>query len=333
MANRQQPLEFDLTDEIEAAEDEWTDDEEDEAPVEWAVEDDDGEDLWHGETPGDEPAEERSMTWDAAAERDGSAPADAHGYAAVFGGTAKRDVTARNRNVGRAVLSAAACLALVWIANHLPKPAAEARHGRDAKLSVEPLASRPEEILRLASTREEADADAQVAVWREHQQTAAASRPVVAETRKVDVADREVVVESRAVPAAVASAAPAEVPTTRQLDLQRPVSKPATRTVETASLKDPKKAPAAAAAKSAAPAAKAVVATSAVYTVQLGAFKTRSNAEEMAQKLQGKPTRIVRDGSLYRVVSGQFQTRGAALAHETALKRAGYPAFVRTATF
>jgi cell division protein FtsN len=70
-----------------------------------------------------------------------------------------------------------------------------------------------------------------------------------------------------------------------------------------------------------------------VYTVQLGAFKARENAEELVTRLHGKPTRILREGGLYRVMSGSFASKRDAAVHEASLKRAGYTTYVRTAAF
>ena len=70
-----------------------------------------------------------------------------------------------------------------------------------------------------------------------------------------------------------------------------------------------------------------------VYTVQLGAFKTRRNAEDLITKLPGKRARILEEGGLYRVMSGSFASKKDATLHEASLKRAGYTTFLRTAVF
>ncbi|HXC51864.1 MAG TPA: SPOR domain-containing protein [Candidatus Limnocylindrales bacterium] len=351
MANRQQPINFRISDDVRAdaseAVDEWTDDE-DEETVEWGEvgdQDEDADELWQteAEAEDDELPEASALSWDTAPHRLGQDRAldDDASYEAIFAGraaagarAAKQKPAARKQMAGRAVLSLAACLGLVWAANHLPSPASESRHGRDAKLFAEPLSTKPEQILRLASTIEEADADAQVVAWRQQPPPAPAAVTAKAASAAAPVA------ESHATVADYGRDATAQAATGPQLDPARAASravdakeksagasaKDAGKTVATASA--PKQLPAVASAKTA-----TAKATPAVFTVQLGAFKTRSNAEEMVTKLRGKPTRILQEGGLYRVMSGSFANRHEATAHEAALKRAGYTTFIRTASF
>jgi hypothetical protein len=49
--------------------------------------------------------------------------------------------------------------------------------------------------------------------------------------------------------------------------------------------------------------------------------------------MRGKSPRILQEGGLYRVLSGQFASKHDATLHEASLKRAGYTTYVRTAVF
>ncbi|HYC54887.1 MAG TPA: AAA family ATPase [Candidatus Binatia bacterium] len=90
-----------------------------------------------------------------------------------------------------------------------------------------------------------------------------------------------------------------------------------------------KEAPPATASK--APAAKASGTT--LYTIQLGAFRTRANAEQLVARLGGRRVRIVSDAGMFRVLSGAFESRQDATAHEASLRRAGFTTFLRSQVF
>lgn len=243
----------------------------------------------------------------------------------------------RQRFFGRAVLSAAACLGLVWVANHLPGSGADSTPGRDAVLFAEPLTEDPAQILRLAETVEAADADAHVLAWRE-------APPVVAKAAAVH--DRQAATADELASLEEDDSGVARrvsVPVGEKLD-DPSWDRPSPAVSATTAPKDKAAVPAKAApapkaaAKPTTAKAKTVAVPSKgkatpVYTVQLGAFKTRRNAEDMVGKMRGKPTKIVLEGGLYRVLSGSFPTRTAAVAHEGTLRRAGYSTFVRTAVF
>jgi cell division protein FtsN len=148
------------------------------------------------------------------------------------------------------------------------------------------------------------------------------------------------VAEARAAVAADSGrdATASQVATGPQLDPARATGRTVDAKEKSATAKDAGKAVTAASAPKQVPAVASArtataKATPAVFTVQLGAFKTRSNAEEMVTRLRGKPTRILQEGGLYRVMSGSFANRHDATAHEAALKRAGYTTFIRTASF
>ena len=243
----------------------------------------------------------------------------------------------RQRFFGRAVLSAAACLSLVWVANHLPGSGADSTPGRDAVLFAEPLTEDPAQILRLAETAEAADADAHVLAW--HEAPPVVAKAVPARDREAAPPDQLASLEED--DAGVASRV--SLPVREGAD-ESPWDEPSAAAPAPAPPKAKAVAPAKAAtapkaaSKPATGKAKAVAApakgkSTPVYTVQLGAFKTRRNAEDMVGKMRGKPTKIVLEGGLYRVLSGSFPTRTAAVAHEGTLRRAGYSTFVRTAVF
>jgi cell division protein FtsN len=246
----------------------------------------------------------------------------------------------RRRLAGPAVLSLAACLALVWAANQMPGPDDGERRGRDAVMFAEPLSSKPSQIMRLATTAEAADADAHVHSWK-----AQPPRPVVARKPEAE-------------PALVAAAAPAGPTKASETTVAAPavaasasdesfvgpmperlaeveVSAPASRPQPAVG----KDAAVASVAKPAAPKPAKTTATASakqkgpVYTVQLGAFKARRNAEDMVTRLRGKSPRILQEGGLYRVMSGSFASKKDAVVHEASLRRAGYTTYVRTAVF
>jgi cell division protein FtsN/type II secretory pathway predicted ATPase ExeA len=273
----------------------------------------------------------------------------------------------RGRHFGRAVLSVAACLGLLWLANLWPSSAEIPSAGRDAVLFSKPVASDPVQILRLPSSREVADANGHVRLWA----AAAGARPAAGAPAdgEVDWEDELAALEtmdlhdaialgvldpidppppsaaapSASQPAVAVEARPAvaAVPPPSAKPLPRPVtakapgtagSRPApaktapppTDSVRVASA--PVRRPSEAATSEVRP-------YGAVFTVQLGAFKHRRNAEELAARLRGRSARILHEGDLYRVVSGAFASRAEAIAHEASLKRAGYGTFVRIASF
>jgi cell division septation protein DedD len=233
-------------------------------------------------------------------------------------------------------------------ANNLPGPQEENRHGRDAKLFAEPLTSAPKDILRLASTAEAADADAHVAIW-----LAQPPRPVetfeasTASGEGDPVASAKIAAEGRqpgptAVTAHKAEARPkGAAAAAEEMGPWLPKAEPVTVVASTKVPEPPAARPAAAKPAVAKPAAtKAAVAKAkpvakSVYTVQLGAFKTRRNAEELVVKVgkKSRTTKILQEGGLFRVVSGSFVSKKDAALHESSLKRAGYTTYVRTAVF
>ena len=74
------------------------------------------------------------------------------------------------------------------------------------------------------------------------------------------------------------------------------------------------------------------------FSVQLGVFRSRENAEGLLERLGARyqGARIVtdQDGSVavFRVLSGNFPSAAAARTHALALKRAGFSTYVRTST-
>jgi cell division protein FtsN len=229
------------------------------------------------------------------------------------------------------VLSLGACFALVWAANQLPGPDEGEKHGRDAVMFAERLSSEPNQIMRLASTAEAADADEHVKVW-----TAQPPRPVAA-AEPVAVAKGE----PQASPEAPATASAKPAPHHEEAFVgpmpNRPVEVAYAPAKELVPAKKTVAAPAEQAKVPAKPATKQVASakkkSDPVYTVQLGAFKARRNADEMVAKLRGKSPRILEEGGFYRVLSGSFSSKREASLHEASLRRAGYTTYVRTAVF
>jgi len=361
MAKHQQPLRFDIPGDDEQENDEWGARDAEDSDVQWGddLEDDvEEEDQWHAEDAADaEIEEEPALDWDnpphrLGTEDQGDDEDDTEFVAAIV--AAKPD--GQRRLVGRAVLSLAACFVLVWAANHLPGPASDSAHGRDATLFAGKLSSKPEQIMRLATTVEDADADAQVVVWREQPSRTRSLHEVRAEQRRqreqvadakagdgakhsqakpaTAVADATSAAMGPAAPDGTAPAAPAERAVDASVSAARATRSETSEVV--ASARPAPKSPASASSPKPSakkPAAAAKGNQEAVYTVQLGAFKTRSNAEEMASRLRGKSPRILREGGLYRVMSGSFDSKREAAVHEASLKRAGYTTYVRTAVF
>jgi type II secretory pathway predicted ATPase ExeA/cell division protein FtsN len=345
MAARQQPLRFELPDDSGEEEAEWQtgDAFEDEEDDEWGHDAEAGEEEWHADDRAeDESFDDPSLSWENAGPTLDDREEEADDDDAFARPTVPPPVDGRNRLMGRAVLSVAACLGLVWAANNLPGPDTDADRGRDSKLFAERLSSRPEDILRLARTTEAADADAQLKAWLAQPKPARAAEPVAAAKPAVPavpatgaftaVAGKEEPMGPDA-PVVVAADAPrTETPA-------RSAVAASAKPVAVASNKAPSKPAPATAKASAKPSAKSPVKAAAkapagpVYTVQLGAFKARSNAEQFATKLRGKPSRIVRHGSLYRVVSGSFSSKREATVPEASRKRAGFTTYVTTAVF
>ncbi len=341
MAAKQQPLRFELSG-AAAAE-----------PADWHVgdEDGDGEEAWEDEEPAsdedwhaEDSEEEEELSWEASGEsvdieEDDGEEDSADEYDDEDGLEAEeeedsrflaatRRSPARRRLVGPAVLSLAAGLALVWAANQIPGPSADSPRGRDAVLFAEPLASKPQEILRLAATAEDADADAQVQAWLSQPK----ERPAPVEVAKAAPVEEPPVAKSGSVAEAKPSEGTASVRTTEPTsgDPAAASGAVAPTPVKVAAKPATPKTAAKAPAK---PSVAKAAARTPVYTVQLGAFKARRNAEELALKLRGNPTHILEEGGLYRVVSGSFRKKSDAASHETRLKRAGYSTYVRTAVF
>jgi cell division protein FtsN len=91
-------------------------------------------------------------------------------------------------------------------------------------------------------------------------------------------------------------------------------------------------APAKASATQTASAGTAAIASGAKYTVQVGAFKSRENAEALLTKIQKTypDGRIfAAAGSVFRVVSGAFASKGDADSRARTLAASGYTTFVR----
>lgn len=343
---RQQALQFEMPDKDEEDDAGWHAGDDSGDADDWGHPLEDTDDEWR--SPDDEEDEEQDLSWDASSpqfddvddadDEDGEEP-DA------FEPRASRAAAAAPRSglAGRIALSVAACAGLVWAANHLPGPAADNSHGRDAKLFAEKLSSKPSEILRVAQSPEDADASAQVEAWK-----AQPPKPAAPVAQAVASAPKA----PASAPAVGTTTAAADQPSKPSPAQARPSVSPAAPSWTTETVSAPKSAPTQVAAMpragGAAPTAKspgkqppAVTKASSrtstksapVFTVQLGAFKARSNAEQLTTKLRGKPSRIVREGDFYRVYSGSFPSKREAAVHEASLKRQGFSAFVTTAVF
>ncbi|MFN2425076.1 MAG: AAA family ATPase [Candidatus Binatia bacterium] len=345
MAVHQQPLRFALTDE-DAEAGAWHeegDEEGNERAVEWGDDDNEDEDEWEAEDSedaedsGDEDAP--ALSWDTSPHRLDELDVEEDGEEDYEDAAGAGPAPERRRLVGPAVLSIAAALALVWAANHVPGPSEDVRRGRDARLFAERLSSDPAQIMRLATTVEAADADAQVVAWRAQPPRPVEKASPVRDAGSAAVAGAEI--GERPQPKAAAAGAaeavakaheemgPAEpVAVIARADAAGGAARPG-NTVASAAPK-PKSAPAAANGRKAVPAKRAATP---VFTVQLGAFKARRNAEDLVSKLRGKSPHILQEGGLYRVISGSFANKRDAVVHEASLKRAGYTTYVRTAVF
>ncbi|HEY2775474.1 MAG TPA: AAA family ATPase [Candidatus Binatia bacterium] len=353
MAKNQQPLRFELAADIEE-EERWSAGDEEEVggwdhrdKIAVAAGDEDWQahheedDEWEAD---DAEAEEevlaapaRGLSWTRSAPAADALGVDlTRGEEAVFGRAGGATNPRRRRLIGRTVLSVAACGALVWAANRVPGAPSDAHHGRDAQLFAGALTSDPSQIMRLAKNAEAADADAHVALWR-----AQPPRPATVEVARVAQQPDQVAMpnppshpplvaaSSRAdqvvgpfLPAPAAHDAPSHPRQAAEGGPTRAAARAESAITEvpvSRGTNPTKSTPAHVAAP--------------VYTVQLGAFKTRRNAEDLATKIHGKPTHIVEEGGLFRVMSGSFANRQEAALHEATLKRAGYTTFVRTAAF
>lgn len=337
MAGRQEHLRFaeaaparDLDDESI----EWGDEEDDDE--EWESEEAEGEDLSLAWSRGEDGLDEEDEDFEEQEEEeeDDEDEDDEDAFVGRAAGASKRAVSRgrapgardvgkdgrRPRLVGPAVVTVAACLGLVWLANHLPGPSQPEPRGRDAVLFATPVAAEPERIYRLADNPAAADASAHVRLWYDRAEIAERSAPPKAagattanSATTATPPDEAVGGPSRPSPAAVAEKGG------RAVASAAPTPRPPASV-------DP--------ATAGRPAAKPAVATasSSRFTVQLGAFKARSNAESLTRKV-GRASQVVSEGGLYRVVSGAFPTRQQAVDHAGELARAGYPGFVRTAAF
>ena len=69
-----------------------------------------------------------------------------------------------------------------------------------------------------------------------------------------------------------------------------------------------------------------------MYKVQVGAYKSKTNAEKMADKLKkrGFPTALIQINGLWKVQSGAFTIKNNAELRKTDLKRAGFDAVIVT---
>lgn len=365
MATRQQRLPFRLSSEQRSSNnDDWGIGDEEEQGLEWGDEPEEDADEWRAddrdteelESDGDD--EESSGVWETSDEdtdEDSYEDPDASDGeldVSYEGGRAAVLPTMRRRLVGPAILSLTACLGLVWIANNLPGGGEDEVHGRDSQMATAPLSSTPETIMRVAQSAQLADANAQVEAWLAQPPK---PMPVVAPA-SAGTGDESVVAQAgddvlgdptakRAASPEPAVAAEIQGPAEPIEAAAVPTASPAAEKVvakkTTPVVASAKKAPVAAkvASKSAAKAASTNVASAkrsgggSVYTVQLGAFKARRNAEDLATKLRGKSPRIIQEGGLYRVVSGSFSSKRDATVHEASLRRAGYSTYVRTAVF
>ena len=68
------------------------------------------------------------------------------------------------------------------------------------------------------------------------------------------------------------------------------------------------------------------------YTVQIGAFKSHDNAEQLLARVQKSypdGRLIATDGGVYRVISGAFATKDDAASRARTLTANGYSAYVR----
>lgn len=350
MASRQQPLRFELSgDGLQDEVDQWVAGDESEHEDAW-VDREQEETAWHADEEQDsEEDEEESLEWESSTRDEEDEDDLPRGPSR--GGVGQTDAARRMR--GPAVLTLMACLGLVWAANQIPDRDEQGSRGRDSMIHTAPLSATPQQILRVAKTPEEADASEQVALWRTQPPRPVAvaaakgggvlggrtsrppAAPVVAPATVAKAAGAPVPTDEG--PVAKASPEAATVSTTNAKASSAGLSGSATRTVASAKSSSAKLKVASKASPR--PAAQSVsVSRSAgrggtVFTVQLGAFKAKQNAEELVLKLRGKSPRILQEGGLYRVVSGSFPSKRDASAHEASLQRAGYSTYVRTASF
>lgn len=125
------------------------------------------------------------------------------------------------------------------------------------------------------------------------------------------------------------AAAPTAQPAAKPVATPVPPSRPAAPAKPTVAPPLPVKT---AAAK---PSATAASAAAGRYTVQLGAFSSRANAESLLAKARpvSRDGRIIASSAggkpVFRVVAGSFATQAEANAHAATLKKSGYTTFVR----
>lgn len=332
MALRQQSLRFEFADETPRDD-----------SVEWG--DEESEDQW---VAGDEAdAEDPALCWETSQNYED--PGE-------FGDEPRPAIAAppvpRRGLAGMAVLTAAVFVGLTWAANRLPGESEAQRGGRDALLFAQPLTSQPREILRLAQSTAQADAAAHVVAWNNAAAAEASAadvepvegdepapaeldRPAKPFARDLAAAAATGVREAAVAPAAQVVTATAAAPE-RGKPEARPVAAPSrpeptrsSKAVQTASAATPKS------AKTSERRVSGKGSAASVYTVQVGAFRTRRNAQDLISKMgpRLRTARIINEGGLYRVVSGSFESKGAAVAHEGSLRRAGLNTYVRTAVF
>jgi|GEM_PF-1822937 len=312
VAPKQQSLGFEFADDRVRDDSDWSDEEDEESDDEWVA----------GDEPG---ADEPGLYWDANEiyEDEQYRPeleCETRSVSSV-------ERAPRRGLAGMAVVTAAVLLAMIWMVKRLPGDAAQPS-GRDALLFAQPLSSQPREILRLAGSNERADAADHVAAWNNAKAAAARAEPravAAAVAKTVATADSAgATAKSDARPVATAEKSDA-----RSAGAGAKSQASRSARVQTASLAAPKT------VQRSEPRGSAKVTRGPVYTVQVGAFRTRRNAQELISKLGPSlaRARILSEGGFYRVVSGSFDNKMAAVAHEGSLKRAGLTTYVRTATF
>jgi len=317
VAHKQQSLRFEFSEDspLDDAADDWEDEETDD---EWVA--------------GDEPCDDDpALSWETAAELPESS------FEEEEDDEEERSPrwnpppppAPRRGLMAMAVLTGSVFVALTWVANRLPGESADPSSGRDTLLFAQPLTSQPREILRLAASSDQADAAAHVGVWNNVQAAAlvaaslresnSESQPKAARAEMSRRAQQRAREEADVVVDEPATASVAKTVSAKQ-------HTPAKTVTEVVKPKTAQRAQTSLARKSS---------REPVYTVQIGAFRTRHNAQDLISKMGPRlsSARILYEGGLYRVVSGSFETKSAAAAHEGSLKRAGLTTYLRTAVF
>jgi len=132
-----------------------------------------------------------------------------------------------------------------------------------------------------------------------------------------------------------AGAAAAKAPEAAPQPQPKPVATPVPPSRPAAPAKPTVAPPVPAKTATAKPAPSTTSPTATRYTVQLGAFSSRANAEALLAKARPalRDGRIVASSaggkSVFRVVAGSFATQADANAHAATLKKSGYTTFVR----